>query len=243
MDIFKIDRHAAAQARGIVVVIDVIRAFSVAGYAFAGGAQGIWLVRTVEEAQALRTREPEALLIGEIEGRLIPGFDLNNSPARMATAPIRSRQLIQRTGAGTQGAVNASHASMILLCALTNARATAQYAHDQAESRGEAITILPTSFHGGDEYWNEDRICADYIEALLLGQEYVASDILAKGIAYLHETNRFSLFQAGSSDFPIEDIAAVLDVNRFNFAIAGSAQRWQGIPYVNAQCIDLDNRE
>jgi hypothetical protein len=38
------NRDSAAQARG-VVVIDVIRAFSVAAYAFAGGARGLWLVR------------------------------------------------------------------------------------------------------------------------------------------------------------------------------------------------------
>jgi 2-phosphosulfolactate phosphatase len=240
MDIYKIDRRAATQARGIVVVIDVIRAFSVAGYAFASGARGIWLVRAVEDAEALRQCEPEALLIGEIDGRLIPGFDLNNSPTRVAATNIRGRPLIQRTGAGTQGAVNASQANVILLCALTNVRATMRYARHLAESSGDVITILPTSFEGGNEYWNEDRICADYLEALLLGQEEVASDILARGIAYLHETNRFSLYQAGSSDFPIEDIAAVLDVDRFDFAMAGSAQRWQGITYIDAQCVDLN---
>lgn len=39
------NRDSAAQARGVVVVIDVIHAFSVAAYAFAGGARGLWLVR------------------------------------------------------------------------------------------------------------------------------------------------------------------------------------------------------
>ncbi len=44
----RVYRGQAEQAEGIVIVIDVIRAFTVAAYAFAGGASGLWLVRTVE---------------------------------------------------------------------------------------------------------------------------------------------------------------------------------------------------
>lgn len=105
MEIRRVGHSRALEARGVVVVIDVIRAFSVAAYAFAGGAQSLWLVRTVEEAQALREREPDALLIGEVGGRLIEGFDFNNSPSRMAAADVCGRLLIQRTGAGTRGAI------------------------------------------------------------------------------------------------------------------------------------------
>src|SRR6185312_1572762 len=99
-------------ARGVVVVIDVLRAFTVSAYALARGARELLLVRGVEEALTLRDEtHPDALLAGEVGGRLIPGFDLNNSPARMQSADVRDRLIIQRTGAGTQGAVNARHAS------------------------------------------------------------------------------------------------------------------------------------
>ena len=37
MEILRVDRTTAGQARGVAIVIDVIRAFTVAGYAFAGG--------------------------------------------------------------------------------------------------------------------------------------------------------------------------------------------------------------
>lgn len=134
MEILRVNHMTAAQARGVFIVIDVIRAFTVAGYAFAGGAERLWLVRTVEEALALRAREPQALLAGEVQGRLINGFDMNNSPARMASATVRGRLIIQRTGAGTQGAVLASNASHLLLSSLTNARATATYAQTLAAS-------------------------------------------------------------------------------------------------------------
>ena len=43
----------ARQARGVVVVIDVMRAFTTAAYAFGAGVVEIDLVTTVEEALAL----------------------------------------------------------------------------------------------------------------------------------------------------------------------------------------------
>ena len=223
------------------MVIDVIRAFSVAGYAFAGGAKGIWLVRTIEEAVALREREPSALLMGEVDGRLIPGFDLNNSPARIATADIGGRQLIQRTGAGTQGAVGAAWAKYTLLCALTNAQATTKYARSLATVSGEPITLLATGLLAGDDRYEEDDICTDYVAALLQDRYDEAQDILARGIEHLEAIGRFAGWQQGSSDFPFEDIAAVLSVNRFDFAIVGTFKEWQGITYVDAQRVGLDD--
>jgi 2-phosphosulfolactate phosphatase len=122
----------AHRARGIVIVIDVIRAFTVAAYAYAGGASRLWLVRATDEAFALRKRELTSLLAGEVGGRLIPGFDLNNSPSVMAASDLRGRSIIQRTGAGTQGAVKAQDATHLLICSLVNARATAQHARELA---------------------------------------------------------------------------------------------------------------
>src|SRR5215467_10690648 len=98
MEIRRINHDTAAEGRGVVVVIDVIRAFSVAAYAFAGGARELWLVRHVEEALALRDCKPLALLAGEVNGRKIAGFDFSNSPAEIAQAQVKGRLIIQRTG-------------------------------------------------------------------------------------------------------------------------------------------------
>jgi 2-phosphosulfolactate phosphatase len=237
MEILRVSRANAGDARGIVIVIDVIRAFTVAGYAFAGGARGLWLVRTVEEAQALHTREPEALLAGEVDGRLIPGFDLNNSPVRVASTDLRGKLVIQRTGAGTQGAVGAVNASHVLLCALTNARATAAYARRIFTATGDPVTLLPTGDQTDFVFGSEDVICADYVEALLRGQED-APVILAGGIAQLRSSGRFALWKHDDPDFPYEDIANVLEADRFGFAILGAHRQWQDITYVDAHRVD-----
>jgi len=229
----------AARARGVVIVIDVIRAFSVAAYALAGGARGLWLVRAVEEAFALRQQEPEALLAGEVGGRLIPGFDFNNSPARMAEADVQGRLLIQRTGAGTQGAVGATGAAHILPCSLVNARATAIYARQLAGATCGLVTLMPTeSAHGLEGYRLEDSICADYLEALLL-ERSDAPDVLADGIADLRASGRFAVFEAGDPDFPPDDIPAFLAADRFAFAMFGVRERAQQMEYIHVRRVDV----
>jgi 2-phosphosulfolactate phosphatase len=229
----------AARARGVVIVIDVIRAFSVAAYALDRGARGLWLVRTVEEAFALRQHEPEALLAGEVGGRMIAGFDFNNSPALMAEADVRGRLLIQRTGAGTQGAVGAVNAMHLLVCSLVNARATAAYARRLAETTGGLITLMPTeSADGMESRRGEDDLCADYLEALLL-ERTDASELLADGIARMRASGRFALFEQGHPDFPIGDREAVLAADRFAFAMRGTRERSQQLEYITVQRVDV----
>lgn len=230
MEIEIIDREQAAEARGIVVVIDVIRAFSVAAYAFAGGATGLWLVRTTDDAFALRQVRPDALLAGEIGGRLIPGFDLNNSPSLMAKANVRGRQLIQRTGAGTQGAVACVHAAHLLPCSLVNARATAAHARALARLHDRPIALFPTGWSDGEHHL-EDVICAEYVQALV-DRPDDAEAVLEDGLQRLYASGRLDLFSAEDSDFPVGDGPAVLAVNRFPFAMAGTRRIRNGISYV-----------
>ncbi len=242
MLISRIDRAEAQEARGVVIVIDVLRAFTVAAYAFAGGARALWLVRTVEEAFALRELEPGALLAGEVGGRLIPGFDLNNSPARMAEAEVAGRLLIQRTGAGTQGAVNAGNAAFLLPCALVNARATALHAQRLAYENDLPISLLPTAYtkQGPADFRPlEDDVCADYLEALLRG-EPEAPRVLAAGIERLRTSGRLALWeQETGPDFPAADIPKVLATDSFAFAMQGARQQHEAITYIEVRRVDV----
>jgi 2-phosphosulfolactate phosphatase len=237
----RVCRSEAEEARGVVIVIDVIRAFTVAAYAFAGGARRLWLVRTTDEAFALRQQEPEALLAGEIGGRLIPGFDLNNSPSLMAATNVRGRTIIQRTGAGTQGAVGAINAKHLLICSLANARATATYARHLAETTGGLITLLPTEGHSKQlPYTGEDSICADYLEALLCEQDD-APALLAANLAYLDQAGRFDFMKLGEADFPFEDIALIKGADRFDFVMIGQRKQADGFEYVEVERRELED--
>jgi 2-phosphosulfolactate phosphatase len=231
----RVHREQDEQAEGIVIVIDVIRAFTVAAYAFHGGASSLWLVRTTEEALALRERYPDALLAGEINGKLIPGFELNNSPHVMSQADVRGKQIIQRTGAGTQGAVGARNATHLLVATLANARATAHYAAQLARNSGLPITFLPTATSTADITRNEDDYCADYMEAILTSHD-TPMDLLNERITRLYEADRFSHWgPVQDEDFPEGDLEKILAVDRFDFVMVGERKVEAGVTYVEVE--------
>src|SRR5438045_7283909 len=92
----------ARQARGTVVVIDVLRAFTVSAYALAGGARECRLVRTVAEARELAARTPGAVICAEEEALPVEGIAISNSPTMVRELDLDGRVLIQRSSAGTQ---------------------------------------------------------------------------------------------------------------------------------------------
>ena len=101
-----------------VVVVDVLRAFTTAAYAFSAGAESIFLVSSVDEAFRLKQNYPEALLIGEDMGLPIEGFDFGNSPIPFVKQDLTGRRIIQRTSAGTQGIVRSKNAQVLLAASL-----------------------------------------------------------------------------------------------------------------------------
>lgn len=161
------NNDSCAAATGVVVVIDVVRAFTTAAFALAAGAQRILLVSEVDQALALRGRIPGALVMGEVGGLLAEGFDLWNSPAQFAGLDISGKTIVQRTSAGTQGIVRSVNAGHLFAASFVVAGATARAV--QALDPPE-VTFVITGEHPKHPSWGrEDRACADYIAALLAG--------------------------------------------------------------------------
>jgi len=154
------------QASGIVVVIDVLRAFTTAAYAFSSGAAKIMPVKSVEEAFKLQKQVPNSLIMGEVDGFQPPGFNYGNSPAEIKKANIQGKTIIQRTSAGTQGIINCKQADQILAASFVVARATANYLRTQDN---QIVTFLITGESQGRD-GDEDRACGEYIEALIRGE-------------------------------------------------------------------------
>lgn len=154
------------QASGAVVVIDVIRAFTTAACAFAVGARDITLVGAVDDAWALREEMPEALLMGEVSGFPVEGFDLGNSPVEVLERDLTGARLIQRTSSGTQGVVRADHAPLILTSSFVCAGATARYLERLNPANVSFISTGVTPAGLGDE----DVALADYLSAVLRGE-------------------------------------------------------------------------
>src|SRR4029077_20313491 len=101
-------------------------------YAFDRGATEVVLVGPVADAFALRERWPDALVMGEIDGRRVEGFDFGNSTSAIARADLRGRRLIQRTSAGTQGVLAADGADEIVLGSFVCASAIVRHVRASA---------------------------------------------------------------------------------------------------------------
>jgi len=163
----------ARTARGLAVIIDVFRAFSVAAYAYSRGVRKIIPVGDEEEARALKAANQSALLIGERHARRLPGFDGGNSPTEVLHLDLRDRILIHTTHAGTQGLTNALQADEVITGALVNAGAIVRY----IQMRQPAHVTLVRMGHEARERCDEDDLCAELLRRRLLGESPDVGDV------------------------------------------------------------------
>ena len=203
----------ARRAEGTVVVIDVFRAFTMESYAFGSGARRIYPVGDIEEARRRKAEAPEILLAGERGGVKQPGFDFGNSPFEVQQADLRGRTLVHTTSAGTQGVAAAiDRADEMLLGALVNAKATAEYIRLLAPQK---VSLVAMGL-AGETPTTEDTLCAEYLKALLEGRPFDT-----KGAAeYLRETDGARFFRAeNQGQAPEEDFWLSVDFDCFDFAL------------------------
>ncbi len=199
-------------ATGLVVAIDVIRAFTMAAFAFDAGAALIYLVGSIEDAWEAKKRLPDALMMGEVGGRIIPGFDYGNSPSAILGKDLGGRRVIQRTGAGTQGIVRSGRADVLLAASFVCASATVRYIQSLAPDQ---VTFVITGY-GPDGRGDEDQALADYLEAHFSGLRPDSAPYLERVRA---SRDASYLLALNDADMPFGDLALCVDLDRFPFAM------------------------
>jgi 2-phosphosulfolactate phosphatase len=83
----------ALPAHACAAAIDVLRATTTLGWARAHGAGRIVPFAEPAAALAFRDAHPGTLACGERDGRIVPGFDLGNSPAEYTRERVSGRTL------------------------------------------------------------------------------------------------------------------------------------------------------
>jgi 2-phosphosulfolactate phosphatase len=199
-------------ATGLVVVIDVIRAFTNAAFAFSRGAKEIYPVSTVEEALKFKAENPNSLACGEVGGMPPEGFDFGNSPTHTNTLDLNGRILVQRTGAGTQGIVRSVKADSILAASLVVANATLIHIRNLSP---DCVTFVITG-QLSDESGDEDLACAEYFETLLRGQQPNRAPIIER--VYKSRDALFHL-DPGLPEFPKSDLDYCTRIDAFDFVM------------------------
>ncbi|MBT8368713.1 MAG: 2-phosphosulfolactate phosphatase [Deltaproteobacteria bacterium] len=206
----------AKAARGLVVIIDVFRAFTCTPLLFSLGIKKSILVATPQEAFVLKKDGNDVLLIGEIGGIPIDGFDLGNSPSEIRQQEpslFKNRTVVQRTSAGVQGALAALEgADEVLVAGYTVARATADYILAKNPARVSLVAM------GGDlkERAPEDEGGVRYIAHLLGAGDYDHNKALSE-ILTNETAQRF--LRADSPHFPAEDPILCLQRDVHDFAL------------------------
>ncbi|MFA7292911.1 MAG: 2-phosphosulfolactate phosphatase [Rhodocyclaceae bacterium] len=209
-----------AAPHDVVVVVDVLRSFTTAAYAFAAGARCIHPVETVAEAMHLQTLKPAALTTGAIAGGDPVGeFDFGNSPTALAGAELHGRTLIQTTAAGVRGLLRFADARKVYAGTLVCARATAAAIR---QSHAQDVTLLITG-EWVDRDGDEDVACADYLEALLQGYAPDPRPFEQR----VRDSDFGRRFTAGNNpNLPLTDLDLCAQADRFDFSM--SAVRQEG---------------
>ena len=149
------------------IVFDVLRATSSMVTALAHGATEIYPVRTIEEAHALKVRMPAAMLGGERQGDIIPGFEVGNSPLEYRDR-VRGRQIITTTTNGTIALRACESAQRVLVGAVLNIEAVANVVRQAWPDR--LLIVCAGTF---SEFALEDAVAA----GLLIG--YLGAESLS----------------------------------------------------------------
>ncbi|MFJ5875804.1 2-phosphosulfolactate phosphatase [Streptomyces sp. NPDC093088] len=202
-----------AEVPSTAVVVDVMRAFTVAAWAFGRGAERIVLAGSLEEALALKARHPDWVALKD--GPPAPGFDAVNSPGLLRSADLGGRTVVQKTTAGTVGALAVKDASLVLCAGFVVAEATARL----LRARGcDRVTFVVTGEDGRAE---EDLACARYIAGRAAGAGTDAAGFLRRaGESRAAAELREGVREGAHPD----DVALCLELDRFPFAMVASVE-------------------
>ncbi|MEU9802102.1 2-phosphosulfolactate phosphatase [Streptomyces sp. NPDC051000] len=197
----------------VAVVVDVMRAFTVAAWAFAQGAEKIVLAGSLDEALALKASHPEWVALKD--GPHAPGFEMVNSPGLLRSVDLGGRTVVQKTTAGTVGALAVKEASLVLCAGFVVAEATARLLRTRGS---DSVTFVVT---GEDGRADEDLACAQYIagratDAVTDAAEFLRRAAQSRAAAELIEGVRQGVHP--------DDVALCLELDRFPFAMVATSE-------------------
>ncbi|MFF3375867.1 2-phosphosulfolactate phosphatase [Streptomyces sp. NPDC002680] len=205
-----------AEVPSVAVVVDVMRAFTVAAWVFAQGAEKIVLAESLDGALALKARHPDWVALKD--GPPAPGFEMVNSPGLLRSVDLGGRTVVQKTTAGTVGALAVKEASLVLCAGFVVAEATARLLR---EGECDSVTFVVTGEGGQAE---EDLACAQYIAARAGGADGAGAD--AAGFLRRAADSRAAaeLAEGVRQGVHPDDVALCLELDRFPFAMVAALE-------------------
>lgn len=149
-----------------VVAVDVIRATTTAITAAAGGWR-CFPAPTIEAALVLARGFANPLLAGESGGSIPAGFEIDNSPALIASRSDTHRPLVLVSSSGTKVIHQANGCEALYLSCFRSYSVMADY----LAARHDRVAVIGAGSLG--EFREEDQACCAWIAAGLLSRGYL----------------------------------------------------------------------
>lgn len=204
--------NGARNAKGVTVIIDVFRAFSVACYAVDAGAVRIIATSEVSEAFELKKKYKNSVLVGERDEKKIEGFDFGNSPTEIIKEDLSGKTVIHTTTAGTQGLINAVNSDSIITGSLVNTGAIVRYIKSIDPDHVSLVAMGYRATNSAEE----DLLCAEMIATELKNERFIHET----RIANLQYTSGKRFFNPVNIDFsPPTDFFLCTMINKFDFVL------------------------
>jgi 2-phosphosulfolactate phosphatase len=206
-----VSNDECADVDGVVVVIDVLRAFSFCAFVLAAGVDRIVLMADLD-----RTLEAAAAIPGALAGKdgaPAAGFELFNSPGQVLERDdLAGRTLVHRSTAGTVGAYAARHADHVFCASFVVASATA----DRVRAlEPDGVTYVVT---GNEGRADDDLACAEYLVELVEGRAPDPAPPLAR-VAKVGERLREAAATGRFGGVHEDDVDLCCELDRFDFAM------------------------
>lgn len=192
------------KAKGTVIVIDVIRAATVAAYILNNNAKYLIPVKTKAEAINLKKKNSKYILLGEVDGYKGEGFDYGNSPSEIKDISFKDKVVVHRSSLGTAGLLSVPSAKEIIFGSFVTFSAIKKYLQ---QTRPSVVSLFPT---GG--YGSEDERFAFFLHKSIQGHP---TDIEDERNYIKSLDSKF--FNPIRTEFPEEDFHLSLTLDTFPF--------------------------
>lgn len=205
------DRNLNKAKEELVVVIDVLRAFTTACYAINNNPKDYIVVRNLTLAYKLKKENPDYILMGERNGFNLPGSNYGNSPTEIKDIDFSNKTIVHRTTLGTRGIINAlKHTKKVITGSFVNAKAVVNYIKKENPN---VVHLFCTNGISDD---NEDLMFAKYIKSYFEGKTLNMGMI--KNNLMKHESGIRYLINS-MTKYSKRDFFRALELDKFNFAI------------------------
>ncbi|MGI6550604.1 MAG: 2-phosphosulfolactate phosphatase [Syntrophomonadales bacterium] len=144
----------------VALVIDVIRASSTIVSLLDAGCRRVYTLAREAEARQLGL-DRQMITSGEWQGRKLPGFDMDNSPAEATRYPVKDRDVALCTSNGTRVIDRAKNSVSLFIASLINARSSARAGLVTAKTAACGITIVCAGQYG--KFVLDDAYCAGHL--------------------------------------------------------------------------------